>query len=343
VTAYAPLDIFTTPELYDLSDLVQGGATGDANTPLKALADQTNYLRNRLRRWEGIKVITGNYTLDPVGDLGQFTVAQVAANTTLVLPDAGNLAVGTRIPIATSITGVKALTVLSQHGQPIVDGITSWLTWDTSQPGMYMHDAEKLVLVAAGDHFIVERADGNFYTYGDSYGARIQRGNTLVMDGSLINRADVPRIALIVVAGGPAVVDDGSWLSDPGGKPVWRGLFSTGNGTTNLRIPDERGMMDKYMDLGRGRDLFRFSSRVGSFEDEMVGKHDHATHGKGPILGAGFQWFLSVLFGNRYAAGGGSDGFGGKQGSPDLSMRTSDNDGTKNIVENIGKLPLLKY
>jgi hypothetical protein len=343
MTAYTPLDAFTVPEIYDISDLVQGGATGDANTPLKALADQANYLHNRLRRWEGVKVVTDNYLIDGVVDLGQWIVANITDNKTFTLPDVTSLIPGTRIGISTQIAAIKSLTVKSQGAQHIIDGSISWLTWDTSQPAMYMHDAEKLILIAATDHWLVEKADGNFYSYGDIYPGMIQRGNVLVANGILYNRVDVPRLALILASGASCVTSDATWLSDPGGKPVFRGLYSIGNGGTTIRIPDSRAMYDRYLDLGRGLDINRGSNTPGYFEDEMIGPHDHATHGKGGIVGAGTNWFLSILFGNRYSAGGGSDAFGGKNGSPDNTMRTGDNLGTQNIVKNEGRLPLLKY
>ena len=52
MVVYNPSDAFTIPaNIYDLSDLVQGGDTGAANVPLKTLADRTLYLKNRLMRY----------------------------------------------------------------------------------------------------------------------------------------------------------------------------------------------------------------------------------------------------------------------------------------------------
>jgi hypothetical protein len=340
MTGYSAKDIFSAAEIYDLSDLVKGGPSGDANTPLMALADQANYVRNRLQRWEGVKGITDNYTIDPVADLRQLFFVQINDNKTLVLPDAGSFPAGTRIPIVAAISGIKSLTVQSQNGQRILDGSLSWTKWDSGQPGIYLHDAEKLILVSVLDHWIVENAVGNFYSYGETFGSHVQRGNTLIAQGSIYNRADVPRLALLVNGGGPAVVSDGVWLSDPGGRPVYRGCYSSGNGGSTIRIPDLRGVSERYLDLGRGIDYYRLYNQPGGFEEEQVGTHDHATHGKGPIYGGGTYWYLSISSG-RYSGSGG-DPFGGKQGSPDTNMRTSDNNGSQNIVKNIGKIPLVR-
>src|SRR5579872_5427912 len=185
MTAYTPNNAFTPPQRYDLSDLVQGGPTGAANIPLEALADETNYLYLRRYRWEGVKTVNGSYLIDPVADLGQFLIVSVNANATVTLPDATALQAGTRVAISAAITGINAVTVLTQSNQPIVDGAAYQLTWDTAKPGMYMHNGEKLFLIAAGNYYIVEQAIGNFYTYGDTYAARVQRGNTVVADGTI--------------------------------------------------------------------------------------------------------------------------------------------------------------
>ena len=334
MTGYSAKDVFTPAEIYDLSDLVKGGPIGDANVPLIALADQANYVRNRLMRWEGVKSITGNYTLDSIADLRQFLTVQIADNKSLTLPDASNLPLGTRIPISTAITGIKALTVQSQNGQRILDGSISWVKWDTGTPGIYMHDCEKLILVGASDHWVVESAIGNFYSYGDSYGARIQRGNVLIAQGSLYNRADVPRLALLINQGGPAVVSDTTWLSNPAGKPVYRGCYSTGNGVSTLRLPDERGMFDRYLDMGRGLDLYRLYGQPGGYEPEMIGPHSHTINSS---IGTGIVGIANGSTPNQRISGGGHDG-----GSYPV-YATDNNAGAQNIVMNIGKIPLIKY
>ena len=330
MTGYNANDTFTAPEIYDLSDLVQGGATGDANVPIMALADQANYLRNRLHRWESVKNLWGSYNIDPVGDLGQYLVINIGSNATLVLPDAGAVPVGTRFPIATAIAGIKSLTVLAQGGQRILDGSLSWLTWDTSQPGIYMHDAEKLVLVACNDHYYVESAIGNFYTYGDSFGARMQRGNTVIANGSLYNRADVPRLALLATSGASCVTGDGTWLSDPGGLPSWRGLFSSGNGSTTLRVPDERAMSDRYLDLGRGIDFYRNPNYPGGYEGDAVGPHTHPIH---------------YEYNGTDGTANGKILYTGVENNPSgMDTDACQSNGTlETIVKNIGKIPLIKY
>jgi hypothetical protein len=344
MSPYTPQDAFTAPELYDLSDLVKGSDTGDANVPLKALADQTNYLKNRMRRYEGVKIFTGDHAFDTT-DLGYLLLFQLTGNNTFTLPDVGSLLPGTRIAVKTSIASIHALTVQSQEQQNIFDGSYQFFKWDVlADPAVYMHDGELLILVAGEGYWIVERADGNFYTAGLSVGSRRILKNTFLSDGTIKNRADVPRIALFAasLSATEGIVPDVTWGSDPGSIPVYRGLYSYGDGQNTIRIPDERGLSDKHLDMGRGIDISRLYNAPGGYEDEQVGKHDHATHGKGFIVGGALKWFLSIT-GNRYSAGGGTDSLGGQQNTPDLNMRTSDNAGTQNVVKNIGKIPLIYY
>ena len=61
-------------------------------------------------------------------------------------------------------------------------------------------------------------------------------------------------------------------------------------------------------------------------------------HGKGTIPGS--NYYLGRT-NNRYAAGGGTDGFGGSN-TPDGNMKTGDTGGTETRPKNTAKLPLIK-
>lgn len=338
MSPYTPNDAFTGPEIYDLSDLVKGGDSGDANVPLKAIYDQTNYVKNRLGRYEDVKVITDDYPFD-VSDLRKLLVFQIGANKAFTLPSAGSLPAGTRICVATVISGIKALTVQGAH--PIRDGVISWVKWnDNTAPAIYMHDGEFLSLVAATDHWIVEEARGNFYTAGESFAARRQFKNTIVANGITYNRSDVPRIALMALALGGGIVPDAVWLGSADPSPLFRGCYSLGDGSNTIRVPDERGMSEKYLDLGRGLDSNRGYNASGGFEEEMVGRHDQPMHGSGSIAGGGGPFFLTNKTGSY--SGAGQNSFGGRL-TIDTDLRTGFNIGTANIVKNIGKIPLIPY
>lgn len=335
---YTPQDLFEDPLIYELNDLVQGGLNGDANGPLKVLADRTQYLFKRQGLIEP-KRITGNYTFD-AADLGKAFAFHISANTTFNLPNVTTLVPGTLIRICTRIPVIKALTINCNGSQKIYDG-------SSDLSAMYMHDGERLWLCAASttnstaaDHWEIVVADGNFFTAGESFAARKQMRNTIINDGCLStgilhNRADMPRLWAFANSLGQGIVDDSVWLSDPGGVPVYRGCYSKGNGTTTFRGPDERGLQDRYLDLNRGLDNNRLYNQPGGYEPDMVGAHNHPadeTNG-------------NVYFIKRRPGGpGGGLGLNAVNGGWELQDRiTGRNTGTETVGKNIGKIPLTKY
>lgn len=341
---YSPVDAFhPTPQIYDLIDFVIGGTSGTSNDPIEKLIDNTVFLESRMGRYDKVLQLTDNYTW-AIAEKRSFLSFALTQNKTCQLPPVATVATGTRVAIATTIptvfTANKCLKVrcdtanndMINNGSSIV-------------PYLYMHDGERLILVAAGSYWEVESASGNFDTVGDSFGARQQRKNTAVLNGTVVSRVDYGRMLdfILTLNDGQQVVSDATWLSDP---LRYRSCFSWGDGDattgTSFRLPDERAMTDRYLDLGRGVDFARQHDYPGGYEADAVLLHDHVMHGKGSILGAGLTWFLSLV-GGRYAAGGGSDGFGGKSGSPDANMRTGDAGTGENLIKSIGKIPLIKY
>lgn len=340
MSPYNPIDDFTAGEIYDLSDLVKGGFNGDANVPIQGLYNRTLYLQKRLPKWEGILVKTDDYTFNvDTPDTRQWIVFQINANKAFTLPAVGLLDAGTRIVVSTIIAGLKALTVQTINNEQIIDGTIAWTKWDDpTQGAIYLHDAEKLILIAATDHWIVESAPPQLYTAGQSFGSRRPEHNTVFADGSVYNRADMPRVALYALSLplGQSCVADSIWLSDPGGLPWFRGCYSTGNGSTTIRVPDERGLADRYLDQGRGLDLNRLWQFAGGYEPDATGPHTHALivppsatsvdqNGSGRFTGGGSATepiTMTPVFTNP------NNGIGS---------------GDQTIMKNIGKIPLIRY
>ncbi|MBV7529047.1 hypothetical protein [Chitinophaga sp. sic0106] len=265
---YTPQDSFTDSDIYDLTDLVIGGTNGVSNTPIKALLDRTQYLYNRLGRYDSVKTVTGAYSYDIEADARSLFVVSLTDNSVFTLPDPSALPAGTPISLRTRYSAIKALTVQCSAGQIVGDdGVAVSL--------MYMHTGERLRLVANGSIWEVDLADGNFYTAGESFGGRKQMLNTAVLNGSTYNRADMPRLTSfgLSLTTGQGIVDDITWFSNPGGVPYYRGLFSTGNGTTTMRLPDERAMFDRYLDMGRGLDNDRFPNAPGGYAADLIKSH----------------------------------------------------------------------
>lgn len=328
MTQYTPQDLFTDSQIYDLIDLVKGGDDGDANVPLKALADRTQYLFNRQGLIE-VKRLTGSYTYD-VADTGKAFAFHISANSSFNLPDVSTLVPGTVIRITTRIPVIKALTINCNGSQKIYDG-------SVDVAAMYMHDAERLWLSASAldngdtpDHWEILDSDGNFKTVGQSFGVRKILRNSVVNNGGVYNRADMPRWWAWASDLGAGIVSDATWLSDPGGLPVYRGCYSTGNLTTTFRGPEERSMFDRYLDLGRGIDTSRLSSAPGGYEKDAILKHTHR------ISEAGDRALDSV---SKWRVPQSNADYSGQ----DIDIALKEVGGPENLVKNIGKIPVTLY
>lgn len=326
---YTASDTFTDSDIYDLTDLVKGGLLGESNIPVKALLDRTTFLYNRLSRFDGIKNCPDDYTFD-VADLRKAFIFTIGANKTFILPDATSLPPGYLIPINTRISAIKALTVQTQSSQKIYDGIDEW-------EQMYMHDSDRLVLMAASDHYEIANAIGNFFNAGESFSARLQSKNTFIAQGQIVNRVDVPRLTrfLSKLTLGQQKVNDIDWLSDPGGIPVYRGCYSEGNGTSTLRIPDERGMSTRHLDLGRGIDLNRLHNFPGGYETDLVGPHKHKIYRtRTDIIGIQYE-------GNTLKNGGDRGLYTGNL--VDGEQVTGSGTASETTIKSLGKIPLIPY
>ncbi|MDI3320002.1 hypothetical protein [Pinibacter soli] len=265
---YTALDEFTDTQIYDLSDLVKGGDLGASNIPIKALLDRSLYLLNRLVSYEGIVLQPADYTYD-VADKRKLFVFNLSTNATFNLPDVASLRVGSIVPINCYTTGIKALTIQCNGTQKIKGG--NFDGTDTSV--MYMHNNEKLSLVAAGDHWEIDKADGNFFTVGESVYSRRIVGNCVGTNGTTFNRADMPRLSAYALSLGinQGIISDVIWLTDN----INKGFFSTGDGATTLRLPDERGLFLRALDQGRGFDTSRINEYPGGFANDSNKKHNH--------------------------------------------------------------------
>lgn len=328
MTQYTPQDLFSDTLVYDLIDLVKGGNDGDANVPLKALADRTQYLFKRQGLIE-IKRLTGSYTYD-AADAGKAFSFHISVNSAFNLPDVSTLPAGEVIRISTRIPVIKALSINCNGSQKIYDGSADLST-------IYMHDAERLWLSAAAldngdtpDHWEILDADGNFKTAGQSLGVRKVLRNSVVNDGSIYNRADMPRWWAWASGLGSGIVSDSIWLSDPSGQPVYRGLYSTGNGTTTFRGCDERSMFDRYLDLGRGIDISRLSSAPGGYERDEIKSHTHR------LSKTGDKFNDNV---NTWAVPNAN----GDYENQDTDFFLKAVGGPENLVKNIGKISVTLY
>ncbi len=280
MTPYTPDDLFSDIETYDTTDPVLGGTSGESNQPIKALANRTQYLYNRLGRYLDIKIIT-SATAITAADTFKLVHVRTTGNLAITLNAIAGFNVGAVIPFkikcGTGNGNGKAVSITANGSEQIENG-------SVSVSSFYACDGEEFELVAIdsnadniADLWLLQRPIGNFAIAGNDVFSRIQPRNAIVANGctpelgsALLNRADYPRLWAAVSAG---AIADSVWISE---GMRYRAYFSTGNGTTTFRIPDLRGLHQRALDLSRGVDLGRLDSQVGGYEPDEIKSHSHA-------------------------------------------------------------------
>lgn len=88
----------------------------------------------------------------------------------------------------------------------------------------------------------------------------------LKMNGQVVSRTTYPALWTFA-SGSGCIASDAVWNAG-----TWFGQFSTGDGSTNFRLPDLRAMFTRGLDESRGLDAGR---SVGAFQDGAVVTHSH--------------------------------------------------------------------
>jgi len=255
----------------ETTDLVLGGAGAIANVQPQALANRTKYLKAHLYRLASVAAVTANKTL-VAADANILQELTATGHITITMPSVATTTVGDRFPLSSLMTAAKCATISAADTIKYGIGDTRTL--------MYMYSGERLELISKGTYWLVGSCFGNFDTVGESYHARKLKGNNLVLDGSVVNRADYPRLWEFVqtLTTGQEVVTDANWLAGTGGNVnAYRGCFSLGDGSTTFRLPDERGLFDRSLDLTRGLDTGRIHEYAGGLEEDVFEAHTHNT------------------------------------------------------------------
>ncbi|MCG2614911.1 hypothetical protein LZZ85_11485 [Terrimonas sp. NA20] len=338
---------------FDETDVVQGGPNGIDNKPLKELADRTEWLRANMGIFDRLKdeaLITGNAGID-ANNAGKLNVAYANGIVNLTLDNASNFDHGAIIPITSHCTNGSVININTP--QPITDPV------DGDLSVIHMHHKEHLVLVALTNYFRVMYASPSMYTAGEEVKAREVLRNTLVYDGSLFDRARHPRLAKWVLEKltfGEELVSEAMWFSDP---TRYRGCFTVGNGSTTLRLPDERGMGDRMLDLGRGIDISRFHPYAGGYEADALQTHYHyvlakagVNHNDFPVSRGSDPKSTNTLaeWWNKTSGGGkesysldGTNVSANAGKSSGVIVNGTERVSTETIMKNIGKLNLVKF
>lgn len=255
--------------LFEETDVVQGGIDGTDNVPLNQLANRTAWLKAQLgltAYLEDEVVLTASAPIGPTL-AGNLIVAYATSPITLTLDDPHTFRHGAILPFTAYCTPGSVVTVYAP-GFPIanpVDGVAT---------SMHIHHNEQLLLVALTDHWKVVNACGNFYCVGEEVKARKAISNALPMKGQLLERSRYPRLWAFInsLTEWQEKINENSWWNNGN---TYRGLFSIGDGVSTFRLPDERGMFERMLDLGRGLDSDRTHNFPGGYEEDMIKSHNH--------------------------------------------------------------------
>ena len=182
--------------------------------------------------------VTGADVTVATADLGRWFDMQMNGGV-LRMPLASSCPVGASIAVrVTALTGV----IVAQSGNTLVSMRTGVV--DSIQ-------------VAAGDWLVLSR-NGATEWWVTQQGSQVPVGMVCYMptttpppgflpiNGALLGRTGYP--ALLAYAQTSGLVTDSQWISG------YFGRFSSGNGSTNFRIPDVRGLSLQGYDDGRGLD-----------------------------------------------------------------------------------------
>lgn len=276
----------------------------------------------------GIKTVTISTTL-AVSDLSNLiNISGDAIKVVLTLPKLEDIPENTIIPIETMVNNQFQSTVTTQSGQFIYFR-------GTGLQKVYMGKGEVIWVLAGADGWYVINAYGNFFDVGHAIAGYSNTLNTITADGQLVDRDAYPRLWEYAQTTGSGLVSDAVWLSDPDGQPIYRGCFSTGNGTTTFRIPDHRGITIRHLDRGRGlEENERTYNSPGGYQGDLV---------RNFLPGSGYDRLLRSNTGPNTAA---TFEPGGRPATwPDISTSQPINTavlGSENTVKNIGLIGLIK-
>ncbi|UAY56275.1 hypothetical protein [Arachidicoccus terrestris] len=320
-------------EIYNFeeTDIVQGGPDGIDNLPLQQLADRTQYLYGRLglaSQLVGEIILSSNALLDD-SFAGKLIIARSSNNTalTITLADSDSFPDFSILPISSFCAGASVIKIVSGNGQYFYDT-------DGNRSEVYMHHKEHLYLMASGGHWKIVNAIGNFYCVGEEVKSRKQLINTLPAMGQLINRTFYPRLWEFVdsLSVGHEVISDSLWLSSP---TKYRGFFSTGDGSSTFRMPDERAMFERMLDLGRGIEFKRVPNYAGGYQADEMLQHNHTTE---KIADRGWPDASGDRSPQQYWMDAIRDPSAAR-----LIQVNNAGTGSETVVKNIGKLFLIKY
>lgn len=266
-----------------------------------------------------IVAVTADTTLDDTYYNKLVSIASSTSKITLTLPAISGVPNTTPISFTTCM-GSQINAVIKTSG-------TDSIFWGSEgRSAMYMGKNEQLLLIKGTDGWYVINAAGGYDQVGRQFYADMVLPNTVERKGQLLLRAEYPRLFNDYVQKLPPamIVSESTWSSD---ATTNRGKFTLGDGSTNFRIPDARGLFIRNLDSGRGIDSGR---AAGTYQADMVGPHTHDV----PMKEVGG-------ISNNPNGGGVGDKDRPYGTSDDATYTTDENSGTETRGKNEAKIALI--
>lgn len=325
---------------YDVTDAVIGGPNGTANKPLHDLADRTQWLKDQvglIERLSGDVVLTASAPIVEALTGSLITVYATGINN-FQLDDVHSFTPGSIIPFSSFANPGCVNNILTQAGQTIFDT-------DGGKSKISMHHKEQLILVAFTDHWKVIYGPGNFNCVGEEVKARKALNNTLPLKGQLLRRDQYPRLWEWVNSNltmFQEIVTESLFFTY---GYTYQGCFTNGDTVSTFRLPDERGMSERMLDLGRGVDILRQHNFAGGYEADGNKAHNHNFIDR-YFAESGDQFsntpkYIQLPNNGGNIGSGRSDG--GNNFAPYVDDVTSTTGNGETTVKNVAKLSLIKY
>jgi hypothetical protein len=304
-----------TVYLVETTDLVLGGSGSATNRPIRDLADRTAWLRNSMKGYAGITMVSASRLLSQEDVLFKLVVINSnfeSIECTLPLLEAADA--GVRISI-TAFNVIKQVSIKSSGFNDIVLG-------SFNRQQLFMGNGDGLELIWLGAAWMVLESKGNFFDVGAFQYGYSQLPNTIIADGTILNRSEFPRLWEYASGLQGSLVADYTWTTGAG----YKGFFSSGNSVTTFRVPDLRSMFIRGLDLGAGITYGRNSDNAGGYEADELKSHSH-----------------NITMPSRDLKDDSANGPDITREGPDRRSFTTDaTGGTETRPKNIGLIPLIK-
>lgn len=203
----------------------------------------------------------------------------------------------------------------------------------------------------------VESSSINYADIGKVENGIMLENNTVIGEGQLLLRNTYVRLWRKVqqLTSGNGLVSEATWATS---SPLNEFNYTTGNGSTNFRVPNYRGVAIRFLDGGRGLDADRVTTSqqntIGSYQRDMMEEHKHRIGYidgiSGGVGGYGRDTGESpISFGISGAGGSGERALTDKPSRQVDANNTSytradgsEISGIETRMKNVGLLPLIK-